>query len=186
MSPLELVAVILGVINVTLVVRRSVWNFPVGIAMVTLYAHIFYETKLYSDALLQGFFLIAQIYGWRAWVRAGGMLGKIDVVTLRTGERLAWLAGIALATAGWGWLMHRYTDAALPWCDAGVAMGSVAAQVLLARRAWENWVLWIAVDVVAIGIYAAKGLGPTAALYAVFLILSVWGLRDWLHARGAA
>ncbi len=182
MPPIELVAVILGILNITLVVRRSVWNFPIGIAMVLLYGHIFYVERLYSDALLQLFFCAAQVYGWREWVRVGGMVAQVPVVRLAASERLTWLGGIAVTTAGWGWLMYRFTDAAFPWWDAGIAMASVAAQILLARRAFENWLLWIAVDVAAIGLYAAKSLWLTAGLYVLFLAMSFWGLRDWRRA----
>ena len=67
---LEWVAAGLGVINVALVVRRSVWNYPFGLAMVTLYFFVFFGARLYSDALLQIFFFVVQLYGWVNWVRA--------------------------------------------------------------------------------------------------------------------
>ena len=89
------------------------------------------------------------------------------------------VAGAALATIVWGWAMHRFTDAAYPGWDAGVAILSVVAQILMSRRLLENWLLWIAVDVLAIGLYAAKGLQLTALLYVIFLALSLWGLLDW-------
>ncbi len=81
--------------------------------------------------------------------------------------------------------MHRFTDASYPWWDAGVAAMSVVAQILLIRRYVENWWLWIAVDVVAIGLYAAKGLWPTMILYSIFLLLAFWGLLQWNRARRA-
>ena len=186
MSPIEITAFILGVINVTLVVRRSLWNYPFGLVMVTLYAVIFYDTKLYSDAILQLFFFIVQLYGWANWSRSKDDTGEVAIVRLATSERALWLGGIVVATAIWGWGMHRFTDAAFPWWDAGVAMLSVAAQILMSRRAIENWLLWIAVDVIAIGLYAAKDLWLTALLYAIFLALSVWGLTDWRRAEQRA
>ncbi|MBA3897497.1 MAG: nicotinamide mononucleotide transporter [Sphingomonadaceae bacterium] len=184
MNPLELAAAVLGLVNVTLVVRRSVWNYPFGLVMVALYAWLFArpEVRLYSDALLQLFFFAVQIYGWVNWTRAEAEAGEVIVMTLGNARRAAWLAGIAVATVVWGWGMHRYTAAALPWWDGFIAMASVAAQLLMARRVIENWLLWIAVDAVAIGVYAAKTMIPTAALYAVFLALSVWGLIDWRRA----
>lgn len=186
MSPLEIAAVVLGLINVTLVVRRSVWNYPFGIAMVALYADIFYDAKLYSDALLQIFFIVVNLYGWWNWTRSRAESGEVVVQRLSGRERAVWLAGTGAAIAGWGWVMHRYTDAAFPWWDAAVAMLSVAAQILMSRRYLENWVLWIAVDVLAIGLYAARDLWLTSGLYLVFLALSVWGLIGWSRARSAA
>lgn len=186
MSPLEVIAFVLGVANVTLVVRRSLWNYPFGLAMVSLYGVIFLGARLYSDAILQIFFFMVQLYGWLNWARSKSDEGEVVVVRLAAAERMAWLAGIAIATALWGWAMHRFTDAAFPWWDASVAMLSVAAQILMSRRAIENWVLWIAVDLDAIGLYAVKDLWLTALLYTIFLALSVWGLIDWRAARRRA
>ena len=182
MSLLEAIAVALGLINVVLVVRRSLWNYPFGIVMVVLYAHIFFDARLYSDALLQLFFFMVQIYGWVHWARVAAQTGDVAVVRLTPRARLGWAIGCAVATAIWGWGMYRFTDAAYPWWDGGVAILSVAAQLLMSRRFIENWVLWIAVDVLAIGLYAVKDLGLTAGLYGVFLLLSIWGLIGW---RGA-
>jgi nicotinamide mononucleotide transporter len=86
----------------------------------------------------------------------------------------------------WGWLMHRFTDASYPWWDAGVAIVSIAAQIMLAKRWLENWVLWIGVDIVSIGLYSAKGLWLTMVLYVIFLALAIWGLIDWRNTRRAA
>ena len=70
MSPLELTAAALGLINIVLIARRTVLNYPFGIVMVLLYAVLFWQTRLYSAALLQLFFLAAQIYGWTYWRRS--------------------------------------------------------------------------------------------------------------------
>lgn len=186
MSPIETVAVALGLLNITLIVRRSVWNYPFGIVMVVLYAHIFYQARLYSDALLQIFFLVVQAYGWWAWTRAQSAAGEVRVERLAWGSRACWLAGVLVATALWGWLMHSRTNAHFPWWDAGVAMFSVAGQILMTRRYLENWSCWIAADLLAIPLYAAKALWLTAGLYVAFLVLASWGLLSWARARREA
>lgn len=183
MSPIETVAFVLGVVNVTLVVRRSLWNYPFGLAMVTLYASVFWEARLYSDALLQVFFVVVQLYGWVNWARSAARAGEVRVERLRWPARAAWLGGSLGVALVWGWGMARFTDAAFPWWDAGVAILSVAAQVLMSRRLIENWLFWIAVDLLAVGLYAAKDLWLTALLYVIFLALSVWGLIDWRAAE---
>lgn len=182
MSWVEAVAAVLVVVNVALLARRSVWNYPVAIVAVTLYFFVFREARLYSDMILQLFFLILNIYGWRQWRRSRAAAGEVRVERLRPADRWAWGAGVLLATIAWGTLMHAYTDAAWPWWDAGIAITSVAAQAMLAGRKLENWVLWIGVDVAAVVVYAARDLWPTAILYLVLLILSVRGLRDWQAA----
>lgn len=182
MTGIEIFASLAGVANILLLIRRSVWNYPFAILMVALYFRVFLDAKLYSDALLQLFFLAINIWGWVHWRRVAQSEGEVVVGWMRGAARAQWLGGIAAVTIGWGWLMHRFTDAHYPWWDAAVAIPSVAAQTLLAKRRIENWLLWIAVDVTAIGLYAAKGLWPTTALYMLFLIMSVWGLIQWRSA----
>jgi nicotinamide mononucleotide transporter len=186
MSPAEGIAALLVLANVWLVARRSIWNYAFGIAGVAIYGVVFFRTKLYSDALLQIFFLVVQVYGLWQWRRSAIDAGEIVVERLTARDRLAWLAGILIAVAGWGWLMHRFTDAALPWWDASVAMTSVAAQILMSVRKLENWWLWIAANILSIGLYATKGLWITTALYVLLLGISIWGLARWRAARQGA
>src|SRR6185369_4225836 len=112
MTWLEWVAAGLGVINVFLVVRRSVWNYPFGLAMVALYFFVFFQARLYSDALLQIFFFVVQLYGWVNWVRARNAAGEVPVAWLMPRARIYWLVGTALASLVWGLGMARYTNAA--------------------------------------------------------------------------
>lgn len=186
MSWLEWVAAGLGVINVALVVRRSVWNYPFGLVMVALYFFVFYEARLYSDALLQIFFFVVQVYGWVNWVKARGPAGEVPVGRLTSRARIFWIAGTAVASLAWGLGMARYTDAAAPIVDAFIAGTSISAQILMARRMIENWAAWILVDTVAVALYFSRHLYPTSALYLLFLLLSVAGLIGWRRALPGA
>ena len=179
MGGIEIAAALLGVINVLLVVRRSIWNYPFGIAMVSLYFFVFWEAKLYSDSLLQIFFFLIQLYGWWAWVHADRVDHGVAVGWLDNRSRLRWLVGTAVAIVVWGAGMARYTDAAAPFLDATVAGLSVSAQILQSFRRVESWVLWVSVDTLAIGLFWWRGLGVTAALYGLFLVLAVLGLIEW-------
>lgn len=185
MTAIEAIAALLILTNSWLLVRRSIWNFAFGIAGVIVYGWIFYYAKLYSDALLQGFFVVVQLYGWHNWTRAKAALGEVVVLRMTTTSRTGCIAAIVAATASWGWIMHRFTDAAAPWLDAGVAMTSVAAQILLTRRKLENWLLWIAVNIMSIVLYASRGLYVTMVLYCAMLALSVWSLIEWRRAERA-
>jgi nicotinamide mononucleotide transporter len=179
----EAVAALLVIVNVALVAGRSVWNYPFALAAVALYAVVFAEARLYSDALLQGFFFAVNIYGWANWTRNRAAAGELVVERLPAAARARWAIGCVGATVGWGLLMHRYTDAAYPWWDAAIAITSIAAQTLQARRAIESWWLWIAVDCAAVPLYAAKQLWFTTGVYVILLLLSVIGLIDWTRAR---
>jgi len=186
MSPIEGVAALLILVNVILVALRSIWNYAFGIVGVAIYAIVFFHAKLYSDTLLQLFFLIVQFYGLWQWRRSEIDAGEVVVEQLGNRARLQWLVGIVVAIAVWGWLMHRFTDASFPLWDASVAMISVAAQYLMSVRKLENWWLWIAANILSIGLYGAKGLWITMALYGVLLVISLLGLAGWRAARQRA
>jgi len=186
--PVEIAAFFLGLANITLLVRRSIWNYPFGIVMVSLYAWIFYGAKLYSDAILQIFFFVVQCYGWAHWLTRRDEEGLVIVARLSPrGAVTSALAAVA-GTAALGGVMATFTDASFPYWDASIAVLSVIAQIMLARRLLENWALWVAVDIIAIGLYWTKGLYPTAVLYLMFLIISAIGYFNWRRAydRGEA
>lgn len=178
MSLVEVAACVLGLINVGLTIRRSVWNFPFGLAMVALYGWVFFGAKLYSDVLLQGFFFVLQLYGWHNWTRHQADDGTA-VAALSWRIRVACAVATLLGGGALGFVMARWTDAALPYWDAAIAAMSIAAQTLLSLRRIESWLLWISVDLVAIGVYLHKDLSLTAGLYVVFLGLACVGLVSW-------
>lgn len=182
MSWLEWIAAGLGVINVALIVRRSIWNYPFALAMVSLYFFVFYEQRLYSDMLLQIFFFAVNLYGWWNWAEAKKAAGQVPVTTLSNRARASWVAGALGASLIWGLGMARYTDAAAPMWDASIAGISVAGQILMARRRLESWYFWIAVDLVAVPLFYSRSLYMTSGLYFLFLLLSIAGLIDWRRA----
>ena len=177
----EIIAAALGLINVGLLVRRSIWNYAFGIASVALYGYVFYTARLYSDAILQIYFFSMQFYGWWNWLHGRNRDGLARIETMSARARLLFGAGTLAVAIAMGWIFRTYTNAAAPWMDATLAATSVTAQYLLSVRKLENWILWIAVDVFYIGLYDWKTLFWTAGLYAVFLLLSIAGLLEWLR-----
>ena len=180
---LEWLAAGLGVINIALLIFRSQWNFAFAILSVSLYVFIFFESRLYAESGLQVFFILANVWGWTMWrraLRAGVDDRKVAVRWLDWRSRIVWLTVTAAISLNLGWLLHQYTDAAMPFADSAIAGASVAAQILLGLRRIENWVLWIAIDVGAIALYLDRGLYPTAGLYAAMLVMSILGLKEWI------
>ena len=178
-TPIEIIAVMCGFINVFLIIKRSIWNYPFGLLMVVFYCKIFFDYQLYSDSLLQIFFFFMQIYGVYNWQQSNKNSGEIIVERL-TAKSIYMITGITVTL----WLvlsfsLDTFTDASFAYWDGAIAALSVTAQILLVKRYFENWYLWITVDLLAIGLFAVKGLHPTAALYFVFLILAVIGLFTW-------
>ena len=179
MNPIEATASIIGLIQIVLLVRRSVWNFPMAMAQVALTGVVLAGARLYSEAGLQAFFFVVNVHGWWLWSHAQGDDAEVPVAWMAWSARAGWAGLTLVLSVSLGWVMHRFTNAALPFADSAVTGASVAAQLLLNLRRIENWVLWIAIDVVSVGLYVMRGLDLLAALYVAFLVLSVIGLRQW-------
>jgi len=179
MSTLEIIAVIVNVLGVWLTARRIRWCWPVSVVAVLLYAWIFYDAKLYSDMLLQVLFAFLQGYGWWRWSTGGLDHGKVHVGQLALGEAALSLIFGALGALLLGSLMATYTDAAVPWLDASLTAFSLVASVWAARKYVASWWLWIVLDVVYVGMYLFKDLHLTAGLYAGFILLALYGWREW-------
>jgi|ERR1700677_2480637 nicotinamide mononucleotide transporter len=181
---LEIAGFLTTLVGIWLTTRRLLICWPVVLAADLLYLVVFYRTRLFSDALLQLFFVVFTLYGWWHWWRGVREDGEVRVVPLSLRGWLAGLAAGAVGAALLGWLMVR-VGAALPRLDAALTSYSLVASWWQARKHTANWWLWIAVNVVYIGEYLYKDLWVTAVLYLLLVILAVMGLVDWRRARSA-
>jgi nicotinamide mononucleotide transporter len=127
---------------------------------------------------LQPIYLALSVYGWYQWLHGGEQRTELHVS--RASPRLV---GGALILNIVGWLalaaVLRQTDAALPWLDALLTTTSLVAQWMMTRKILENWILWIAVDVVYVPMFISQHLYATAMLYSAFLVLAVMGFVEW-------
>jgi nicotinamide mononucleotide transporter len=178
----ELAGFITTALGIWLTTKRLLICWPVVLAADIFYFVVFYQARLYSDALLQVFFLAFTLYGWWHWWRGVREEGEVRVVPLSLPSMLIALAAGAAGSLLLGELA-KYMNAALPHLDAALTSFSLVASWWQARKQIANWWLWILVDVVYIGEYLYKDLLLTAILYAVLVGLAIKGLRDW---RGAA
>lgn len=190
MSYIELLGTVSGLAAVWLAARAHIGTWPVSLVNVSAFFVIFFQVNLYSDMLLQIFFFTMSIYGWINW---SGERRKEETVHVLSRHRRLQAAGLSLAAVFLlGALMSRVhlwwpslfpSPAAYPYPDAFTTVASVLAFIWLSRRILENWVLWIAVDVVSVVLYALKGIYLISLEFAIFLILSVLGLQSWMKIR---
>ena len=175
----EVLAVVFGIVSVYLSTREHIWSWPTALVNVGLYFVVFYEAKLYADMGLQVVYFGLSLYGWYEWLYGGA--NRTELHVSRTSRPL----GVRLLTIGivcaavLGTLLARFTDAALPYVDSATTSTSLVAQWMMTRKILENWAVWMAVDVVYVGMFIYKHLYLTAGLYTVFFVLAVMGYVQW-------
>lgn len=172
-------------VGIWLTTKRLLICWPIILAADVFYLIVFYQSRLYSDALLQVFFIAFTLYGWWHWWSGVREEGEVRVVPL---SLRGWIAGLVAGAVGsfaLGSLMVLL-GAALPHLDAALTSFSLVASWWQARKHTANWWLWIAIDGIYIGEYAYKSLWLTAVLSAGLVVLAVLGLRDWQRAAKTA
>lgn len=200
-SVLELWATVLGLICVVGARMNKVWNYPISLLNCVGFVAIFYQIQLYSDLMLNAYFIGMSIYGWYIWSRKDGegydtysirymnplglaaVLVFIPFATFLLGNNINEIFGtLGTFVAGILGTTYEHYPAALPYWDAFTTVTSFAAMYLMARRYVESWVLWSIVNVVCIGLYTYKGVIAMSAEYAVFLLNSLYGVYQWNKA----
>jgi nicotinamide mononucleotide transporter len=177
---LEILAFALAVAMVVCNIRVNVLGWPLAIASSLLYFLLFWKSRLYGDASLQLFFVAVAGWGWWQWLRGTDDAGQpLRVRTLGVRGRWLGLAALAIAWPAMGLFLRRFTDTDVPWWDAFPTAASVLGQWLLGRKYVENWPVWIVVNVVAVALFAYKGLWLTVVLYALFVAMAFVGWRAW-------
>jgi nicotinamide mononucleotide transporter len=182
-TPLELVSFLLAVLTVWLNIRQNHWAWLFSILSSLLYAAVFVDARLYGDSGLQFVFVAVSVWGWYQWLRGGQQHQPLPVSRL---DRAGWMWMLAAWGAGFAllsWFLHRYTDTDVPHMDAFLTAGSLVGQLLLSRKKIENWLVWILVDMLYVGLYLYKHLTLTAILYGLFVIMATAGWRSWRYAE---
>ena len=129
---------------------------------------------------MQVFFAVVAFWGWFEWLRGKRADGsKLHVARLRPRGIALTVLACALLWPATGWFLDNYTDTDVPYWDGFPTAVSLVGQFLLGRKFIENWIVWIVVNVVSVGLFVYKSLWLTAALYLIFIALSVVGWRAW-------
>ena len=177
-SPLDQLNLVLGVVGVWLMIKRTLWAFPIGLVAVSVQGVLFYQTHFPADSALQVFYFVMLAWGWRHWVRDRGAARELPVTTLSWRGRAVTLLAAAAATVIWALTVGPWMHATMPWRDAFIAAFAVAAQLLQVRKNLENWPLWVVTNLVAVVSYWSAELAFTAFLYAIYLVMSFLGWRE--------
>ena len=178
-SFLEIVASVMGVLNVWLLARQKVINFLFGGIAVACFAYIYFQTGFFALAILSIIQLCFNIYGWYFWIKNKGEEDVAPTTKLSVKAMVTWTAIILAATAIWSFLQIKFTGATNPYLDALIAVMGLVAQYLLSKKILDNWYIWIAMNTMLLVVCATTGLYVMFILNLINLFISIDGLREW-------
>ncbi len=183
-TPWEAAAVILGIAYLLLAVREHISCWYAAFASTTIYLFLFWDVNLLMESALQVYYLAMAIYGWWHWQHGGSSDSELRISRWDSRRHAAAIGAVLVISAASGFLLQQYSSAALPFLDSFTTWGAVLTTWMVARKILENWLYWLVIDGASIYLYIDRELYLTAGLFAVYIVIAVFGFVAWLkHFR---
>lgn len=176
---LDITTTALGLAYILLEYKASVWMWVVGFMMQSLGIVLYYQKGLYADCGMEFYYLAMTVYGFVAWMRHKQKVNNLPIRHMPRRIAFLWLSFAAFI---WGilyYLLSHYTNSTVPLADAFTTALSLVGIWALARKYLEQWFVWIVVDVVTCILYFYKDIPFKASLYALYVIIAVFGYLKW-------
>ena len=183
---LDIVTTVLGLAYILLEYKASVWMWAVGFAMQALGIVLYYQKGLYADCGMEFYYLAMTVYGYWKWIHGSASKEALPIRHFPRKLVLPWLLLIAMV---WGfiyWLLVTFTNSNVPLADSFTTALSIVGIWALAHKYLEQWFIWIAVDVVTCTLYFYKDIPFKASLYAVYVVIAVFGYIKWRRMMQAS
>ena len=180
MNYLELAGIIVGLIYIWLEYKANIWLWLAGIVMPAIYIFVYYDSGFYADMAINIYYLLAGIYGWVVWRISGNQHDELPITKTPKKYFIPLTLVAAAAFAAIAFVLVHFTPSDVPYGDSFTTALSIVGLWMLARKYVEQWIVWIAVDLVCAVLYFYKGLYMTGALYLLYTVIAVAGYFKWL------
>ena len=190
LSYVEFIGTFSGLISVWLATKQNILTWTTGFINIICFFAIFYQVHLYSDMILQIYFFITSVYGWITWRYQKQIKKPISILSMN--KRILFCVVIIISTIIFGFLVKNIHlllpkifehPASFPFVDTFIAITSIIATVLLAKRILENWVCWIIVDLVCVFVYLKKNILFISIEYGIFFLIACYGFFLWIKSN---
>lgn len=178
---LQIVGTTLGLIYLWLEYKANIWVWVIGAIMPMVHGVLYLTSGIYADAAMQLYYVAAGIYGLAVWKRhpKDSSSGRIKHTPLRW--ILPLVAIYVVLHVAIYFVLTDFTDSRVPFFDSMSTALSIVAMWMLSRKLVEQWLVWLVVDMISVGLYLYKGIPLTAGLYAVYCVLAIVGYVRWLR-----
>ena len=174
----EIAAAVLALIYLLLAITQRIECWAAAFLSSCLYVWVLFGANLYMESALNAFYAAMAVYGFWQWQHGeGGSALQVShwPFSRHASGALAVLAASVLSS----YFLRRYTAAASPFIDSMITWASVFATFLVARKVYENWHWWLVIDSAGLCVYFSRRLYLTMLLFGLYLVLIVFGMRQW-------
>ena len=178
---LDILTTVLGLIYIWLEYRASIALWVVGIVMPALDIYLYWSHGLYGDAGMAVYYTLAALYGFYVWKfkKTRKLKQSLPIIHLPRRQYLPTLLFFLLAWGAVYYVLVKWTNSTVPLLDSFTNALSFVGMWALARKYLEQWLFWIAVDVVCFYLYIQKGIPFKAGLYGLYVLIAIAGYYKW-------
>ncbi len=183
-TPWSLVSGMLGICSVVLCSVGNIFTFLFGFAQIATYTYICYRNNLYGNIGINVFYFLSQLYGIYLWRKRGAnTTEQVQTRRLPIKTWLLLLASVIVVSFLTGYLLDRYTDDPHPYLDAFTTVPAILAQILLVLAYSEQWIMWFAIDIIYVILWAQAGNGCMLMQYIFWCLNCVYGYWNWTRKK---
>jgi nicotinamide mononucleotide transporter len=177
---LEFFAFVFGIISVFCAKKENIWVYPTGLISTTITVYLLFQASYFGDMTMNFYYSIMSIYGWYKWTSKSQQV-ELSITKTNNNEKSIGLFLFFLTTVI-TYLVYKYFHYKLEipnYIDIFTSGIFFTAMWYMALKKIENWTLWIIGDVIAVPLFAYRGLGMLSLQYLIFTILAVLAYIEW-------
>ena len=178
---LQIIGLILGLLYLWLEYKANIWLWLIGIIMPIVHGILYLTSGLYADAAMNVYYVVAGLYGWFMWSRKpkGSDAAVIKIGHTPLKKIVPLVLAYAIAHVLIYYVLVNFTDSTVPFCDSLTTALSIVALWMLSRKYIEQWLVWLVVDAITVGLYLYKEIPITAGLYTLYTCMALAGYFRW-------
>jgi len=176
---IEIIAVISAILYLLLAAKEDVKCWYAVIISSSLYFYIMYNAGLIMEAYLQIFYIVMALYGWFKWTKSIQINSNNRIRTWSNMKHFITITSVVILAVITGFILKKYTNAALPFLDAFTSWGAIITTYMVAQKILENWIYWFVIDSISIYIFLSRELYLTSLLFFIYLIIICFGYASW-------
>ena len=180
---LQIIGIVLGLLYLWLEYKADIRLWIVGLVMPVVHGILYFKSGLYADCSMQLYYVLAGLYGLAVWRRGDRRTKSAEPLPIgHTPLGMVPLLVVVYAAvhAAIYVILVKFTNSTVPFWDSMTTALCIVAYWMLSRKYAEQWLVWLAVDAITVGLYIYKEIPLTAGLYALYCVLAVAGYRRWL------
>ncbi|GEP49687.1 nicotinamide mononucleotide transporter [Flavobacterium noncentrifugens] len=178
---LEAITFVFGIASVYYAKQENILVYPTGLIATTITVYLLYRAGYFGDMVINIYYSVMSIYGWYKWSIKKENTNAVAISRTSTHEKLTGF-GMFLLTIIVIFAVYKafgYEIKTENYLDIFTSGLFFTAMWYMAFKKIENWTLWIIGDLIAVPIYAYRGLGILSLEYIVFTILAILAYIEW-------